>query len=141
MNIINFARYPTKEEILEGDAPSYIPEIVGGTKHFKKLWRNLEGNNEARCELLVNLLQGINQIMNGEELCIAKGQSYCYRMDTKTIYIAEPLSIISALHELGHHLKGRSELEACRFSVHLFKQCFPNAYEKLVWDGHMLKRQ
>jgi len=141
MNLINFAVYPTKEEILAGETPTYLPEIVGGTKNFKKLWRNLEGNNEARYELLCNLLEGINQILGGEGMCITKGQSYCYRTDIKTIYIAEPLSVISALHELGHHLKGRSELEACRFSVHLFKQCFPNAYEKLVWNGHMLKRQ
>jgi hypothetical protein len=48
-------------------------------------------------------------------------------------------SLISALHEFGHYLHGESELEACQFSVWLFKEVFPRSYEKLSWDKHMLK--
>ena len=50
------------------------------------------------------------------------------------------LSIITTLHELYHYLYGGSELEACRFSVWLFREAFPKAYARLVWDGHMLVR-
>lgn len=50
------------------------------------------------------------------------------------------LSIITVLHELGHHFYGESELQACRFSVWLFRAAFPNAYAKLEWEGHTLKR-
>lgn len=50
------------------------------------------------------------------------------------------LSILTVLHELGHHFYGDSELQACRFSVWLFRAAFPNAYAKLEWEGHTLKR-
>lgn len=52
----------------------------------------------------------------------------------------EHYSILSTLHELGHHLFGASELDACRFSVWLFRAAFPNAYDQLEWDGHTLRR-
>jgi hypothetical protein len=47
-------------------------------------------------------------------------------------------SIISTLHELGHALNGPSELQACLFSVGLFKAAYPRAYARLVFKGHML---
>lgn len=52
----------------------------------------------------------------------------------------KPLSLITLLHELGHHFYGESELQACRFSVWLFREAFPKSYAKLEWDGHVLKR-
>lgn len=61
-----------------------------------------------------------------------------YQGATQTIFINKTLSIISALHELGHHLHGSSELLACSLSVHLFKAAFPKAFAKLEWKGHML---
>ena len=62
-----------------------------------------------------------------------------YNPRTKTIKAdySNP-SIISALHELGHHLYGTKELDACTFSVGLFKSCFPRAYRTLKWEGHAL---
>jgi len=50
------------------------------------------------------------------------------------------LSLLTLLHELGHHFYGDSELLACRFSVWLFREAFPKSYAKLEWDGHVLKR-
>jgi hypothetical protein len=47
-------------------------------------------------------------------------------------------SIVSTLHEFWHSVIGESELEACRFSVWLFKETFPKSYEELKWKGHML---
>lgn len=52
----------------------------------------------------------------------------------------KPLSLLTLLHELGHHFYGESELQACRFSVWLFRAAFPRSYAKLEWDGHTLKR-
>jgi len=47
-------------------------------------------------------------------------------------------SIISTLHELAHHVHGPSEVQACRWSVQLFKKAFPSSYENLQWKGHQL---
>ena len=138
MEIIQWLAYPTREEILEGEETVFPPEILGGMKSFKKLWRMAAGDEAMRLNLLKSMLGGLNEQMHGEEVNIERGECYYYQPTTKTIRIPEKLSIISCLHELGHHLKGASELEACRFSVHLFKQCFPKAFAKLRWDGHML---
>lgn len=64
----------------------------------------------------------------------------CFSPATGTIYINSSLSILSTLHEFSHHLHGESELEACKWSVHLFKAAFPKTFEKLKWDGHMLRK-
>lgn len=65
---------------------------------------------------------------------------YTYNPSNKTIYLDHHHpSVISTLHELGHHLYGESELLACRFSVWLFKEGFPRDYAKLKWNGHMLE--
>lgn len=134
------AGYPTREEIL-AEEPTYTPQIIERMKAFKKFWRRAEGNNELREQHLRELLFDLNVLFAGEPLTIVRGDAYCYQPAAKKLMISDPLSIISGLHELGHHLMGSSEKDACRFSVHLFKQTFPVAYSKLRWDGHMLKKQ
>jgi hypothetical protein len=49
------------------------------------------------------------------------------------------LSIVSYLHEFGHAMK-MGEREACRWSINLFRRCFPTQYGHLVHVGHMLIR-
>lgn len=73
-------------------------------------------------------------------LYIRKADRYAYHIPTNTIFVDnERASIISALHELGHALHGRSELDACAYSIKLFARVFPQQYHKLTWEGHMLK--
>ena len=62
-----------------------------------------------------------------------------YERNHKRIILGGKPSIISALHEYGHHLLGSDELQACIFSISLFRIVFPKAYEKLNWNGHMLR--
>jgi len=67
---------------------------------------------------------------------------YAYLHEEAIIFLdpSNP-SILSTLHEIGHHQLGRSELEACRFAVWLFRAVFPTSYEKLRWEGHLLVRK
>ena len=134
--------YPTKEEILEEPLKidSLIIEIITEwKKEFFKDWTSIA--NKEKIIRLETLLYGIVTIFPfcEKNLKIDLGDQYCYDITKKTIYLDENNpSIISALHELGHHLFGRSELEACRFSVGIFKKVFPEQYKKLVWERHML---
>jgi|ERR1035437_3502257 hypothetical protein len=74
-------------------------------------------------------------------LLISASDHYAYSPMTRTLYFdgSNP-SIISFLHEFGHHILGDSETKACRWSVHMFKKAFPRAYSRLTWNGHMLKK-
>jgi hypothetical protein len=143
-------RYPTREEILSADV-KHKPEVLRAVKLWKRhRWipaLKLEDAEERRCEktraiaaLLAALSNYYDKPVNLVVATAASTSSF-YRPATRTIHLHGSPSIITALHELGHHLFGRSELKACRWSVHLFIKIFPKAYEKLEWDGHMLKRR
>ena len=67
-----------------------------------------------------------------------KFKSCCYSKTKKTIYLNNSFSILSCLHEFGHHLHGPCELQACTWSISHFKAAFPMAYSKLKWKGHLL---
>jgi hypothetical protein len=49
------------------------------------------------------------------------------------------LSVISYLHELAHAL-GRDERGSVRWSVNLFRLCFPRSFSRCVAEGHMVRR-
>jgi len=130
--------YPTKEEILAKPFPL-------SNKTVKKVltWKTLqfqgfkEKTTEEKLNALKDLLLSLAPLSRPPKITL--GDRYSYSMTQNTIYLdSHKASVISALHELGHHLYGSSELKACRFSVHLFIICFPKAYKKLKWQNHML---
>ena len=48
-------------------------------------------------------------------------------------------SSISALHEWAHYVYGPSERQACRWSLNLFRRCFPRSWARLRFEGHMAR--
>lgn len=135
--------YPTKEEIL---ADLYFPTeqeialIQGWQKEHWIGWKNksAESKHNALCDLYDQFME------------LYPDKTFIYRPSNQWMHVttqhtgtyilmdvARP-SVVSALHELGHQYHGSSELQACRFSVGIFKLLFPRSYNKLVWDGHML---
>lgn len=59
---------------------------------------------------------------------------------TNTITLHGKLSVLTFLHEWGHVLKGRSEYQACVWSVNLFRKVFPDNFSRLRDNarGHFL---
>jgi hypothetical protein len=49
-------------------------------------------------------------------------------------------SSVTCLHEFAHCLYGPSERQACRWSLNLFRRCFPKSWARLRFDGHMARR-
>ena len=137
-------KYPTKDEIFAEPISiddTTIKVVNNWKKEFLKSWKD-KPNMEKLIDLKV-LLFAINMSQSEPvNLKVELGPAYCCVLKTKTIYFdpTKP-SIISALHEYGHILYGSSELKACRWSVILFKTCFPTLYEKLTWKGHLLVKQ
>jgi len=81
---------------------------------------------------------------------------YEFNKSENTIYIdKQNPSIISTLHEFAHWLSNYltikelqkelnlkdEELFACSWSIYVFKEVFPTAYKKLVWEKHTLRRK
>jgi hypothetical protein len=134
--------YPTKEEILETEV-KFKEETLGIVHEWKgQYYTNGKWKITDKNAALTELLKRISLFYKKPvEITIADYEP-SYSPDEHTIYLnAERPSIVSSLHELAHHLKGNSELTACRWSVWLFKKTFPEAYEKLVWEGHMLRKK
>lgn len=141
-------KYPTKEEILE-----YPYEISDATYKIIRQWKKeyFDGHwatisEEEKFLALNELIAAICFSMDDypKPMFEVRQMGWCYIPGEFEVGLiigetGRP-SINSALHELGHHLLGKSELEACRFSISIFMKCFPNSYKKLVWDGHMLKK-
>lgn len=140
-------KYPTKKEILN-KRPKIDPTII----KIVMIWKEFffiywdKKSNQDKLEKLIYLIERINliQAKSPKKLYILKielGYFYAYNKKLKTICLdrSNP-SIISTLHEIGHHLYGNNELKACRWSVWLFKECFPKEYSKLKWKGHLLSK-
>ena len=50
------------------------------------------------------------------------------------------LSVVTFLHEFGHAL-GYGERGACRWSINLFRRCFPRSFARCRQAGHTLVRE
>lgn len=135
--------YPTKEEILDFipniDVSPAIPILKEWKKTYYKKWSKKP--IEERIDQLKKLVESLNTTTK-EKALVNYGNAYCYYPPIKTVQISsKKASIISTLHEFGHHIFGTSELHACAFSTKLFIEVFPKDYQKLTWKGHLLVKK
>lgn len=131
--------YPTKEQILAALPSTDIQKYVGilmkwKVDNYTNKWKQLS-NKEKSISLFVLCYD-----LTNKPITVDFGQEYSYTPSQSkiTLAISRP-SILSTLHEIGHHELGYEELDACRFSVKLFQTVFPGEYSKLEWNGHMLR--
>jgi hypothetical protein len=138
--ILNQHEYPNQEEILNGEI-NFKSKTVNTIKEWKKTnfkgWK--EKQNEDQISLLKELLLQLATVYEKPVEVITDAEKYHYNPTTKTIGICHNHpSIISSLHEFAHHILGRNEKKACRWSVQLFKKVFPKAFARLSFQGHLL---
>ena len=136
--------YPTKQQILAKKIifPPHIKTITLLWKiTFFKNWN--KKTNQTKLKALKTFIYTLNtQYNNNKFLIIKSGTKYKYDLTNHTIYQNQHNpSIISALHELSHHIHGPNELTACAWSIQLFKKFFPKSYKKLKWNKHLLIKQ
>ena len=135
--------YPTPQEIMK-----VKPKFRKGTVLITKLWKTTAMKNWkkedkwVKMEKLGLLIEALSALHRKNSPGIMLGERYEYNIVDKTICLDQNNpSIISALHELGHYLYGKSELKACRWSIWLFKECFPELFKQLEWKKHMLVKK
>lgn len=131
--------YPTRDQILAEPLPTFKPEVLRTVREWKREYRGTRRSQDAITALLSRLAACYAKPVNinyAEPTFIGDH----YNPATRTITLTPSrLSVVTALHEMAHHLFGRSELKACRWSVHLFRRTFARSYAALDWDGHMLR--
>jgi len=135
--------YPTPEEIMSAKE-GFTEKTLRTVEAWKmEVWYPVrDESDEHRFEaikalllrLAVDLEKPLRAVIWENEGKLKKGGSYAE--GSITLYGAP--SVITGMHELGHHLFGSGEPKACSWSVHLFRMTFPRAFEKLSWNGHML---
>lgn len=133
-------KYPSKEEIMTTPYqlnPEFVTRLAEWRDNeYKKNWK--VSDKDGKGILLARLINMLNS-NSAYQVKVKYANQYYYQPETQTIYLdRNNPSIVSTLHEFGHNLFGADELVACRFSVWLFKECFPEAFQKLKWKGHML---
>lgn len=140
--------YPRSvQDILVKDK-KYKPQALKAVRRFAKSkpWR---GSLSERQTKFRQLNHGLAEAYGIREPNLIFGQnvpdnsdsgSSCYIPSARAIILRGRLSVITYLHEFAHCLYGSDERIACRWSVNLFRRCFPRSWQKIRFDGHMVRR-
>jgi hypothetical protein len=134
--------YPQSLEQALGQPLTFRPSTLRALGDFarSKPWR---GKLEERCSKFQKLHSALCRIYAKNPTLIILGDGTgdsggsFFDPEANLIELRGRLSVITFLHEWGHVLKGRSEFEACRWSLRLFRRGFPKSWEGLRWEGHV----
>ena len=140
--------YPkTVQEVLV-EGKKYRPAALRAVRKFAKSkpWSESLSERQTRFRQLNHDLAGAYGVAE-PQLVFGKinrdgddSGSSCYIPAVQAIVVRGKLSVVTYLHEFAHHLYGHDERIACRWSVNLFRRCFPKSWEKLCFEGHMARR-
>jgi hypothetical protein len=105
---------------------------LGSQTSRKRKFRDLNRALSMACDIVEpNLVFG--RLDGG-----SSGASHYIPRDHRIVIVGK-LSVVTYLHEFAHAL-GFDEQEACRWSINLFRECFPRQYSRLLHVGHTLSR-
>lgn len=136
--------YPaTVSEVLD-DAKTYRPAAIAAVKAFarSKPWQGDLSERQVKFRVLhqaLCLAYGIQPTLifqNDESKC-SGGSSFA--LASNAIRLTGRLSVVSFLHEFAH-ARGMNEKQACRWSINLFRRCFPKSWSRCRFEGHMVRR-
>lgn len=139
------ANYPrTVAEVLNPPL-RFKPATIEAVRTFarSKPWR---GSNQQRMAKMRRLhgalcsIYGKSTTLTFEHVHQShQSGASCYIPALDMIVMRGRLSVVTYLHEFGHVL-GKDERQTVRWSVNLFRQCFPRSFARCRHDGHMLVR-
>lgn len=130
------ANYPaTVAEVLDGSI-RYKPAALAAVRELarSKPWRGSQVERLAKLSSCCAALAAAYGIARPE---IMTGRFDCYEPAAHRIRLTPRLSVVSFLHEFGH-ARGMDERQTCRWSINLFRRCFPRSYARCRHAGHTL---
>ncbi|MCH9035210.1 MAG: hypothetical protein IID42_12030 [Planctomycetes bacterium] len=138
-------QYPaTVVEVLD-DQADYPPELLRVVRLFaaSNPWKgSLRTRQQKFCQF--NHLMAVACRIDEPLLAFghldgsSSGASHYTARDNRIVMVGK-LSVVTFLHEFAHSL-GLDEEAACRWSINLFRKCFPRQFSRLIHVGHMLIR-
>jgi hypothetical protein len=140
------ANYPaTVAEVLD-PALTFRPAALRAVRAFARSrpWRGSVGERKQKFRRLNRDLAaayGIAEprlVFQNVEAGAGSGAS-SYRPACHAITLAGRLSVLTYLHEFAH-VRGADERQACRWSINLFRRCFPRSFARCRAVGHTLVR-
>jgi hypothetical protein len=146
MTMPDRANYPaTVQEVLD-PAMRFKLAALRAVRVFarRKPWRGTVARRKAKFARLNRDLAAAYGLaeprlaFRGVEANAPSGASH-YRPATHTITLAGRLSVLTYLHEFAH-ARGGDERRACRWSLNLFRRCFPRRFARCRAVGHTLVR-
>ena len=104
---------------------------AGNIEQRKAKFRQLNRDLSRACHPLIEPDLTFGVIDGGPS-----GSSH-YCPSQHQIVLVGRLSVVTYLHEFAHAM-GMDERDACRWSINLFRRCFPKEYSRLIHVGHTL---
>jgi hypothetical protein len=138
--------YPaTVAEVLD-PAIRFKPAALRAVRAFarSKPWRGTVARRKGKFRRLNRQLAAAYGIVRprlvfvGVEAGAPSGASN-YQPLSHTITLAGKLSVLTYLHVFAH-ARGADERQACRWSLNLFRRCFPRSFARCRPVGHTLVR-
>jgi hypothetical protein len=128
--------YPTAKTIMATPV-LFRPGVLAAVRAWKREYRGQRRTPQA-LEALVHRLATLYK--KPVRVVFDKGCPPCYIPGARVMVLQPHFgSIVTTLHEFAHHIFGRSETQACRWSVWLFKRTFPRTFERCTFDGHFVR--
>lgn len=124
--------YPTPEQILNPPI-RFRPDTIN-------LLLNWNYRHQPREEDIIELIDGLCDLYGRPCAGVTFQGPSRHVISEQRIYLDKP-SVVTALHELAHHLFGPSERRACRWSVQLYKTAWPLKFKQLSFRGHLLVKK
>lgn len=142
---MTFRNYPqTVAEVLD-DQMTFRPAVLRAVRAFAKSkpWRGTLEEQRQKIRGLYAALAAayglpMPKLVFGGNDEGDSGRSCCIP-SMGTVILRGRTSAITALHEFGHIL-GKDERGACKWSLNLFRRCFPRSWRRLIFVGHVARR-
>jgi hypothetical protein len=146
MLTLNPSNYPSPEQIMKNPV-DFREDTLEAVREWKKeyfdnMWKDL--SNDHRLMRLHTLVAKLSSVYGVSPSVERYDDHYAFNPSRNLIsFDAAHPSIISTLHEFRHAINGPDETSACRWSVHLFKQCFPKQFDQLMFKPgtHLLVKK
>jgi hypothetical protein len=135
--------YPaTVNEVLD-DAMTFKPEALAAVRIFARA-RPYRQSVAKRKRLVRTLCRHLSRVYGIPMPQVVfrwstgcSGGSY-YLPAANIIVLTGRFSVVTFLHEFAH-ARGADERQACRWSINLFRKCFPRSFARCRRVGHTLR--
>ena len=137
--------YPSTVAAVPNPPVRFRPATVQAVSQFARSrpWRGtLEERKETFQELhaeLCRIYGKETRLQFGQLDGACSGGSY-FSPGLDLIELNGKLSVVTYLHEFAHAIGKNDEYSACRWSLNIFRQCFPRSFARCRAEGHVVRR-